>query len=77
MSFSLLYYVEHLLRNNIEVELCTRVCLFVIQRYRVQIELQNDSENAEGYKMHELLFSIDKHMKSHYKHLKETIGVNV
>jgi len=92
MSFSLMFYIEHLLRNvsakslhvncffsfqNIDVELCTRVALYIIQRFRVQIELQNDSENPEGYKMHELLYSVDKHMKAHFKHLKDTIGVNV
>ena len=54
MSFSLMFYIEHLLRNvsaksfhvncffsfqNIDVELCTRVALYIIQRFRVQIEL--------------------------------------
>jgi len=77
MSFSLMFYIEHLLRNNIDVELCTRVALYIIQRFRVQIELQNDSENLEGYKMHEMLYSVDKHMKAHFKYLKDTIGVNV
>ena len=32
-SCSLLFYTEHFLRNNIEIELATRVCLYLIKTY--------------------------------------------
>ena len=34
---SLLFYVEHYLRNKIELELSTRVALYLIKAYEVQI----------------------------------------
>jgi hypothetical protein len=32
-AFSLLYYLEHYLRNSQEIELSTRACLFLIKGY--------------------------------------------
>lgn len=58
----MLFYIEHLLRNGIEVELMARTALFIIQRFRQQIEYQQDSE-GEGHKMHDLMMSIHLSLK--------------
>jgi len=36
-SCSLLFYTEHYLRNNIEIELATRAALYLIKTYQVQM----------------------------------------
>ena len=76
MSFSLLFYVEHLLRNGIEVDQSARVSLFIIQRFRSQIEHQQDSE-GDGHKMHDILLSVHLSLKAHFSALGETIGTNI
>jgi len=76
LSFALLFYVEHLLRNGIEVELSARVALFIIQRFRTQIEHQQDAE-GDGHKMHDILLSVHLSLKSHFSVLGETIGTNI
>ena len=69
-SCSLLFYVEHYLRQNIEIELAARVALYLIRTYQVQVTQQVDQ-------MRPLLQSVAIHLKYHFRNERETIGVNL
>lgn len=69
-SCSLLFYVEHYLRNNIEIELAARTALYMIKTYEVQFTQQIDQVRP-------LLLSIAIHLKSRFTTDKDTIGVNI
>ena len=69
-SMSLLFYLEHYLRNNIEIELSTRAALYLIKTYEKEIVQQVET-------MRPLLNSIAIHLKHQFKEQKNTIGVNI
>jgi hypothetical protein len=60
--------LEHFLRNQINIELTTRAILYIVKTYQVQIK-----QNAE---MGLLLKSISVHMKSHFKDMRDRVGLN-
>lgn len=68
-SVKLLYYLEHLIRNNLEMELAARAVQFILETYQPQIQMSIDMEP--------LLKSISVHMRYHYKEKKDMIGMNV
>lgn len=67
--FALLFYLEHFLRNQIQIELVTRAIFYIIKTYQVQLK-QNSA-------MLPIMKSISLHLKGHFKELRDEIGVNV
>jgi hypothetical protein len=68
-SFSLLFYLEHLLRNQVDIEVVQRAVIFVVKTYQVQLVMDKQ--------MLGLLKSISLHMRSHFRTLKDQVGVNM
>jgi len=66
---SLLFYTEHYLRNNTEIELATRIALFLMKAYQTQLQQQSE--------MHQILASMNIHMKHYFKEHKRVIGKNL
>ena len=69
-SIQLLYYLEHFIRNNIEIELASRAAIFIIKTYQVQLKQGNQSEMN-------LLKSISLHMRCRFRELRDEVGINV
>ena len=67
--FALLFYLEHFLRNQIQIELVTRAIFYIIKTYQVQLK-----QNAA---MLPIMKSISLHLKGHFQELRDEIGVNV
>jgi U3 small nucleolar RNA-associated protein 12 len=67
--FSLCFYLEHFLRNSVELELASRATLYIMKSYQVQLKLTKE--------MLPLLKSISLHMKYHFKNLRDDIGINI
>ena len=68
-AFALMFYLEHFLRNHVEIELVTRAILFLAKSYQVQIK--------QDASMLPLIKSISLHMKQHFKELRDEVGINV
>ena len=66
--FSLLFYLEHYLRNQEHLELVTRAILYILKTYQVQLK--------QDPNMLPVLKSITLHMRSHFKEIRDTIGMN-
>lgn len=69
-SFQLLFYLEHNLRNEIDIELSARAAIFIVKTYQVQLKQANQS-------MLSLLKSISLHMRHHFKELRDEVGTNI
>ena len=67
--FHLLFYLEHYLRNSIELEITARAILYILKAYQVQLKLDKE--------MIPILKSISLHMKFHFKNLRDEIGINI
>jgi len=76
-AFSLLYYLEHYLRNVQEIELSTRACLFLIKGYQTQLTFDSSSEDGVSASAQSLLKSLWIHMRAHFGDSKDTIGMNI
>ena len=68
--FQLLFYLEHNLRNKIEIELSSRAAIFIVKTYQVQLKQANQS-------LLSLLKSISLHMRHHFKALRDEVGTNI
>lgn len=68
-SCSLVFYCEHYLRNNIEIELACKVVQNVLKSYQAQMQQQTE--------MHALLKSMHIHMKHYFRESKDVIGKNL
>ena len=64
----MMYYIEYFIRNSIEIELITKVLIFFIQGYQVQIY------GCEELKL--LMTSIYYHLSKGLRNFKEKIGIN-
>lgn len=69
-SMSLLFYLEHYLRNDIEVELSARAALYLIKTYEKGVIQQVES-------LRPLLHSISVHLRHRFKEQRNTVGVNI
>lgn len=67
-SVKLLYFVEHFIRTGIEIELMTRILMFLLRSYEGQIR-----GNAE---LKKIMVSICQNLKTRTAELKSTIGTN-
>jgi len=67
---SLLFYLEHYIRRNHELELAMRAALYIIRSYQKQLTFDSGA-------VHPLLKSIWLHMRAHFRDEKDTIGMNV
>jgi len=67
--FALLFYLEHFLRNSIEIELASRGIMYIMKTYQVQLKQTQD--------LLPILKSISLHMIVHFKSLRDEIGVNI
>ena len=66
--FSLLFYLEHFLRNQVQTEMATRAILYILKTYQVQLK--------QASNMLPLLKSVSCHMKHTFKEMRDMIGVN-
>jgi len=67
---SLLFYCEHFIRRNQEIELAMRTVLYILKSYQKQLVF-----DADG--CHPVLKSIWIHMKAYFKVDKDIIGMNI
>lgn len=67
--FALLFYLEHLLRNSVEIELASRGIMYIMKTYQVQLK--------QTQELLPILKSISLHMMHHFKSLRDDIGVNI
>jgi hypothetical protein len=68
-SMALLFYLEHFVRKNIELELSSKCCLHILKTFQIQIQQSSD--------LLPLLKSVSKHMKAHYGGFREAVGMNL
>ena len=68
--FQLLFYLEHNLRNKIEIELSSRAIIYIAKAYQVQLHQADQTILA-------LLKSISTHMHHHFKSMRDDVGVNI
>mmetsp|Transcript_28805 Transcript_28805/g.21458 ORF Transcript_28805/g.21458 Transcript_28805/m.21458 type:complete len:97 (+) Transcript_28805:604-894(+) len=61
-STDLLFYLEHCIRNNQELELCSRASIFLIKQYEKQI--------VGSGELQPLLASLVLHQKKHFRDLR-------
>lgn len=65
-SCQLMFYCEHYLRNNTEIELACRVALHLLKSYQTQMQQHTE--------MHSILQSMHIHMKHYFKESRDVIG---
>ena len=65
----MMFYIEYFIRNEVEIELVTKVLIFFIRGYQTQIT------GWEELKL--LMTSIYFHLSKALKHFKEKIGINI
>ena len=67
---SLLFYLEHFIRKNQDIELALRSVLYILRSYQKQLIFDSAS-------MHPILKSVWLHMRTHFRADKDTIGMNI
>ena len=67
--FALLFYLEHYLRNSIDIELASRATMYIMKTHQVQLKLSQE--------MLPILKSVSLHMNHHFKGLRDEIGINI
>ena len=65
----MMLYIEYFIRNEVEIELVTKVLIYFIRGYQTQIT------GCEEMKL--LMTSIYYHLSRALKHFKEKIGINI
>jgi len=65
-----MFYLEHFIRKNQDIELALRSVLYILGSYQKQLIFDSAI-------MHPVLKSIWLHMRAHFKKDKDTIGMNV
>lgn len=65
----LLFYLEHFIRHNIEIELSTKVLFFLLRQYEPQIKGCEELRKP--------VLSIYQNLRSNIGEVKELIGVNL